>query len=84
MPGEEMLGLEDYDLLVEGKPCVSCQSPLPGLVEHYDHSGGWRVRGFAERQWLFVVCQTSKCQYENALWKLGIMGRAIEEGYAGS
>ena len=79
-----MLGLEDYDRLVEGRPCMSCQLPLPGAVEHYDHSGGWEVRGFTERQWLFVTCPNRKCEYPNALWKLGITGRAIEGGYAGS
>lgn len=76
--------LEKYTLLARGKPCVGCGKPLTGRVEHYDHSGGWEVRGFTERQWLFVVCPNRKCEYQNALWKFGIAGRAIEDSYAGS
>ncbi len=65
--------LAEYAAKAAHKPCVSCINPLPSSpeVEYYDHSGGWEVEGFSERQWLYVTCA---CGYPNALWKLGIMG----------
>lgn len=66
--------LEDYANKVKGRICVGCRRffPSPVKIEHYDHSGGWIVEGFSERQWLYVVCPS--CEYQNALWKLGIAG----------
>jgi len=63
--------LEDFSKLIITDRC-SCGfkglSKLP--IEHYDHSGGWKVDGFLKRQWLYVTCP--KCEYQWALWKLGV------------
>jgi len=34
------------------------------------HSGGWKVEGESEPQWLYIVCP--KCGWQAALWKLGV------------
>ena len=66
--------LAEYAQRVASRPCVGCNIPLPPAVkvERYNHIGGWEIEGFAVRQWLYVVCP--KCEYQNALWKLGIGG----------
>jgi len=58
------------DFLI-GKRCYWDDTPLSGQTVHlYKHSGGWKVRGFVDLQWLYVVCP--KCGYQWALWKLGL------------
>ena len=64
--------LEAFERLVEGKRCRWCGAPLSGPIHHYPHPGGWKVEGFPERQWLYVICPG--CGYQWALWKLGIPG----------
>jgi hypothetical protein len=49
--------------------CRWCGEELSGMIQHYDHSGGWRVEGFKKRQWLYTQCPN--CNYNWALWKLG-------------
>ena len=57
--------------LDQGAICKSCGQVLPaGVLEHYDHEDGWRVEGFAERQWIYLVCPA--CQYQTSFAKLGI------------
>lgn len=41
-----------------------------GPIEHYDHSGGWPVKGFEKKQWLYRTC--NRCGYQWAIWKLGV------------
>lgn len=43
---------------------------LPLKVNHYEHEGGWKVDGFAKKQWLSLKCP--KCGYAWSLWKLGV------------
>lgn len=61
--------MEEYDKLTANKPCRFCGGSL-GAIEHYPHSGGWRVRGFAKRQWLYRTCM--KCGHQWALNHLGV------------
>ena len=74
-----MLKLSDYGKMLLGKRCT-CQAE-PSLaaqpIDHYDHSGGWRVDGFEFRQWLSVECP--KCKYQWSLRKLGVTGKASFE-----
>lgn len=68
--------LEDYAFIVSGRKCIGCKKPFPLPIKiARDNSGpdGWEVEGFSERQWLSVTCS---CGYQNALWKLGIIGIA--------
>ena len=66
--------LKEFAAKAAGRPCNSCSRPLPATIEieHYDHDGGWEVEGFAVKQWLYATCPA--CEYQNALWKLGIKG----------
>lgn len=55
--------------------CRWCGKELCGPVIGYPHDGGWLVPGLASREangrwWLFLVC--AGCNYEWALWKLGV------------
>ena len=72
--------LEDYEKLVEGKRCRWCGTELPPKIEYYAHPGGWEVEGFPTLLWLYVTCP--KCNYDWALWKLGIsrpVGKIIDK-----
>jgi hypothetical protein len=62
--------LKEYRSLVKGKVCRWCKARLSGRIEHYDHSAGWLVTGFSQRQWLYTTCP--KCKYQWNLVKLGI------------
>jgi len=70
--------LDDYEDMVKDKDCKFCRREYPsrkisldGLkVEHYDHDGGWPVRGFAKKQWLYVVCPG--CGHQHSFNHLGI------------
>lgn len=55
--------------------CRWCNDALCGPVIGYPHDGGWIVPGLRSREgngawWLFIVCEG--CNYEWALWKLGV------------
>lgn len=75
--------LEYYRSLITHKDC-DCKGwkrsslPMPDLsklpIEHYDHDGGWAVKGFKELQWLYVTCP--RCGYQWALHKLGVSRKA--------
>ena len=64
--------LDGYHLEIAKNVCSFCNySGLQDLpIKHYDHEGGWLVKGYRERQWLYVECP--RCGYEWALWKLGV------------
>jgi len=66
----------DYAKLLREKRCPGCEKPLSQSIQHYNNTGGWEVKGFQVRQWLYVNCPT--CKYDWALWKLGIRGRVHE------
>ena len=68
-----MKTLEEIRKLIKIKTCRWCDdkvSLIDSPIEHYDHSGGWNVKGFPVKQWLYIVCP--KCGYQWALWKLGV------------
>ena len=77
-PKNGEMALSQFAELVEGKDCCVChqQLSLPIKVEFYPHSDGWRMSGFSERQWLFVVCTNKvgrkKCNFQNSFEVLGI------------
>jgi len=62
--------LHDYAKMVEGVTCRFCETKLSTKIHAYDHEGGWLVDGFHHRQWLYAICPG--CEYQWALWKLGI------------
>jgi hypothetical protein len=62
--------LDDYRKQCTTERCKWCGCGLPDTVSHYPHPGGWAVDGFEEPQWLYVHCV--RCEYDHALWKLGV------------
>jgi hypothetical protein len=71
----DMKALEEYRALVGDQNCKCCaiagrKTPLPREITHYAHSGGWRVKGFADLQWLYLECPC--CESQESLWKLGV------------
>lgn len=70
------MNLEDYRKQIQTPTCQWCKGkdqivPLMNEpIEHYDHSGGWTLDGFKEKQWLYITCP--KCDYQWALSKLGV------------
>jgi hypothetical protein len=62
--------LDDYLLMTTKMQCRLCEIPLPRIIDHYDHQGGWPVRGFDKKQWLSIKCD--KCGTQYSLWKLGV------------
>jgi len=70
--------LEDYKKMIKETKCRWCHADLSNQpIEHYDHEGDWEVKGFKEKQWLYVTCP--KCKYQWALWKLGV-SRGLRDG----
>lgn len=64
--------LGEYANLITRKNC-SCGATLQTSawnIQHYCHEGGWKVKGFNEKQWLYIHC--NECGYDWALWKLGV------------
>ena len=47
--------------------CPKCGTTL-GPAQTYDHEGGWKIEGYAKKQWVYFGCV--KCDYDWALWKL--------------
>lgn len=74
----EDLALTEYSRLVEGKRCQSCgkRLPVPAVVQAEPHPNGWRVKGLAGRQSLWVHCHV--CNYDSSLWKLDVPGSTDE------
>ena len=63
--------LNDYRKQIQEDKCSCGFEGLKDLpIEHYPHSAGWIIDGFAEKQWLYVTCP--ECGYQWALWKLGV------------
>ena len=61
--------LDHYLSKLSGCKCEWCHSDLSaGEVKHYRHPSGLPLKGYKERQWIFIECP--KCGYEWALWKL--------------
>ena len=49
--------------------CCSCNTSFSkGNIRSYDHTGGIKVKGFDNLQWVYMHCD--KCDYDSALWKL--------------
>lgn len=49
--------------------CPTCGTPLSeGFRDWYVHQGGRLLRGYKEKQWLFIHC--NGCGYGWSLWKL--------------
>ncbi|MBI2624843.1 MAG: hypothetical protein HYW70_00690 [Candidatus Nealsonbacteria bacterium] len=56
----EGLSLGDYVNLTIGASCWNCEN----------HDGGWEVKGFDKKQWLYYQCK--KCGYQTSFDKLGV------------
>jgi hypothetical protein len=68
--------LDDWRNMATTSVCRWCGVVLPETVLHHPHPGGWKVKGLPGLQWLYVRCVN--CDYDWALWKLGVPGRAHE------
>ena len=66
------LTLSGYRTRVGTQWCQWCRTRLPQAISHYDHPGGWEVKGYRERQWLYIECVNPDSGYQWALWKLGV------------
>jgi hypothetical protein len=71
--GFELLPLPIAETIFKAIPlqgCRTCGVPFPAnQIYHYEHSDGWIVNGYKEKQWLFCICPI--CNYQYALQKLG-------------
>lgn len=69
---DERLSLKWYRRQIKQDVCGFCN--FHGLkqqpVQHYDHTGGWKVKGMAKLQWLYVICPCSQ------QWALNCLGVA--------
>lgn len=52
----------------ERKACTCGKPLLPEQTRTYDHSGGYALRGFGEKQWVYVHCS---CGHDTSYQKLG-------------
>lgn len=71
---EHAYDLGEYANQITRKKCT-CGADLPTSafdIEHYSHDGGWKVKGYTEKQWLYITCPNRKCGYQWSLWKLGV------------
>jgi len=65
-----MTSIIQYQEELIGKYCIYCGCDLSTRgVRSYNHSGGYEVEGYEEKQWLSVICG---CQYEWSFVKLGL------------
>ena len=64
-----MTSLKEYEEMSKSE-CHFCGGALGSIEFWGPHSGGWKVWGFKEKQWLYRTCL--KCKYQWALWKLGV------------
>lgn len=72
--------LQDYQEKLKGADCKWCRRKNYETkevtkvllenepIEHYEHSGGYEVEGFAKKLWLYVTCP--RCQYQWSLEKI--------------
>ena len=66
-----MTTLEQYQEALRGIYCRWCGNDLSTRsIQHYDHAGGYKVKNYKEKQWLYVEC--GSCKYQWSLQKLGI------------
>jgi len=63
--------LEEYREQITETRCYCGYEGLEKLpIQHKDHEYGWKVEGYKELQWLYVMCP--KCKYAWNLHKLGV------------
>lgn len=65
------LSLDEFRVMM-GIRCNrgSCRGFLNSSLGHYEHSDGWIVEGFKERQWLYTIC--GSCGDETSLQHYGV------------
>jgi len=61
--------LREYRNMVTEETCRYCGKQLPQEVSHYPHPQGWPVARMVGLHWLYLHCA---CDYDWALWKLGV------------
>lgn len=73
-PSLSELSLHDYAQLAvkQGASCFNCGRPaqVEDLQHYGPHPEGWRVKGYALKQWLFFKCPA--CRYQTSFVKLKI------------
>ena len=56
-------------LIQKDARCITCGQPFNiGDIRCYPHEGGIKVKGYKDKQWVYMHCRN--CGYDNALWKL--------------
>ena len=68
-----MCSLQKYVELTRNAVCWDCGRPLNATltsIKVKEHSDGWEVEGFPQKQWLYYEC--SHCLYQTSFFKLGI------------
>ncbi|MHA2427684.1 MAG: hypothetical protein ACXADB_06650 [Candidatus Hermodarchaeia archaeon] len=51
---------QEYDEMTD--KCPRCQTTLGRLQEWHPHEGGWQVKGYPYKMWLYKRC--GKCQHD--------------------
>ena len=73
---KELPILDHYQKLIAGATCRLCEkngklTPIGHCtLQHYDHDGGWPLKGYSGLRWLYIECPN--CNYQWSLWKFGI------------
>lgn len=52
------------------KKCMCGKPVIDGYVEHYEHDGGWYVKGYKNKQWLYFECPN--CHYQYSFQHAGV------------
>lgn len=56
-------------LLSHNAKCYSCGVPhKKGEITNVNHMGGFEVKGFDEKQWVYMTC--GSCGAQGAIWKI--------------
>ena len=64
------LDIKTLEHVLQDIKCKDCGSVLNKEILGYRHDGGYEIKGFKYKQWLYKVCP--QCHYEWSLAKLGI------------
>lgn len=62
---------QPFEEVIKVNECSWCKTDLTHEpISAYPHLAGWTVKDHNQKLWLFKNCP--KCNYDWALWKLGV------------